>query len=500
MRTRIIYMLRLPAALLLGFAAVTSANIANAATAQRKSIMDLTAQEVASLRHGVQQMMYWSKDPKGSDNYRRSWAYWANMHAHFGDDCEGPVTRAGMGGVLAIIATSDDEKATWCTCEHGTYGFLTWHRMHLYYFEKVIATAARDPALRLPYWDYEHDTKLPPAFREETYLDNGVTKKNPLYVVARNARLNAGTAGLDPNTTSSKSAFSLADYWGGGVGFNGVLERAPHGAVHCALGVAGCRTGLMGAVPAAALDPIFYLHHTNIDRLNECWLSADSAHRLPSDQARLDDSYSFPDEKGRIVKRRVCDMLEAGALGYGYTKPARCPQSARPRAGGFQSILQRSELVIGGPAAIGTGGASEQLEVSPALRSAFRTSRSQAGAPSTRALAVGGITYDRPPASLYKVYLVRGRARAQIGTINFFSGRHARGAHANPAASGFDAVFPLTDVPATLRLEDAHPGQTRLEFEPATGLAGDSPDDAARLNNPADNLRYASVKLITTKP
>ena len=41
----------------------------------------------------------------------------------------------------------------------------------------------------------------------------------------------------------------------------------------------------MGAVPVAALDPVFYLHHANIDRLYDCWLQVDEAGRLPTDQA-----------------------------------------------------------------------------------------------------------------------------------------------------------------------------------------------------------------------
>ncbi len=45
----------------------------------------------------------------------------------------------------------------------------------------------------------------------------------------------------------------------------GELENVPHGAVHVTVG------GLMGSFNTAGLDPLFWLHHCNIDRLWEVW-------------------------------------------------------------------------------------------------------------------------------------------------------------------------------------------------------------------------------------
>ena len=73
-----------------------------------------------------------------------------------------------------------DEIATWCTCQHGTIQFLTWHRMYLFYFEQVLQQASGDPNLRLPFWDYETDGHLPPAYRAPTYVDGGGAKPNRL--------------------------------------------------------------------------------------------------------------------------------------------------------------------------------------------------------------------------------------------------------------------------------------------------------------------------------
>ena len=93
------------------------------------------------------------------------------MHAHFGTDCAGPVTGSGMGGVTTWVASLAAETATWCRCEHGTEPFLTWHRMYLWYFERVLQQAAGDMSLRLPFWDYATNPMLPAAYRDATYVN-----------------------------------------------------------------------------------------------------------------------------------------------------------------------------------------------------------------------------------------------------------------------------------------------------------------------------------------
>ena len=102
----------------------------------------------------------------------------------------------------------------------------------------------------------------------------------------------------------------------------------------------GCPNGYMGAVPISALDPVFYLHHANIDRLYDCWLRVNEAARLPTDPALLERRYSFIDSDGSRRERQVRDMLTTSALRYSYASgsgchraPARAPSSPRPRAG-----------------------------------------------------------------------------------------------------------------------------------------------------------------------
>jgi tyrosinase len=95
-------------------------------------------------------------------------------------------------------------------CQHASWFFLPWHRMYLYWFERIVrATIASDPKVgddvkkswALPYWDYEQNPTLPPAFREPTHAN----APNPLYVRERSTAINRGGS-LPPQVVSAADA------------------------------------------------------------------------------------------------------------------------------------------------------------------------------------------------------------------------------------------------------------------------------------------------------
>src|SRR6188472_1819854 len=51
-------------------------------------------------------------------------------------------------------------KPLWLECRHQGWFFLPWHRMYLYYFERIVraqVVALGGPAnWALPYWNYEN--------------------------------------------------------------------------------------------------------------------------------------------------------------------------------------------------------------------------------------------------------------------------------------------------------------------------------------------------------
>jgi hypothetical protein len=192
-------------------------------------------------------------------------------------------------------------------------------------------------------------------------------------------------------------------------------------------------------------------------------------------------------------------MLSADKLGYVYSKPAACPANVH-RVGGFQAVRPKTVYSVSGAAVIAPAGASNPLTLPDAARGSLRSNLFQTGLPARQALTIAGLTYDRPPASLYKVFLVNGTRRALIGTLNFFSTGHTMsGGRMRPDAPGMpvDITFPLRDAATALGLETVQQGQLRLVFVATTGVVGDSQADAERLNTRSDNLHYSAVQLVT---
>src|SRR5580698_5847752 len=73
--------------------------------------------------------------------------------------------------------TSPREASAWDQCEHGSYFFFSWHRMYLYFFERILRAASGDPNLALPYWNWSDSSQraLPQPFWKPT-------TNNPLYI------------------------------------------------------------------------------------------------------------------------------------------------------------------------------------------------------------------------------------------------------------------------------------------------------------------------------
>ncbi len=199
------------------------------------------------------------------------------------------------------------QQRLWDQCQHQTWFFLPWHRGYLAAFERIV----RDAVTRLggpgdwalPYWNYSDDPaarELPRAFANPTLPDGG---KNFLHVKQRYGTavipnvqspilLDERTvmvaktlqqpffAGLGSGGTSGFGGVRTPFHHGDNAGTFGGLEIQPHGIIHTAVGgpITGggpepdlLDLGLMTNPDTAALDPIFWLHHANIDRLWTVW-------------------------------------------------------------------------------------------------------------------------------------------------------------------------------------------------------------------------------------
>jgi tyrosinase len=210
--------------------------------------------------------------------------------------------------------------SVWDQCKHGASYFISWHRGFLYYFEKILRQASGEAQFALPYWDYYANPNLPEIFAEPLLHDGS---PNPLYWPDR---LRSTVEGL------SYAAFAgdvTVFPWGPGSTFEDLIERNPHNRVHGQVG------GTMGAVPTAPADPVFWVHHCNIDRYWAAWLAA-GRDMPPAHQALFWDERFAYDLKGEW-HLSIREMNRTEQLGYQYDNvkfpvaPANAMLPPRPR-------------------------------------------------------------------------------------------------------------------------------------------------------------------------
>jgi hypothetical protein len=199
--------------------------------------------------------------------------------------------------------TLPGSMTSWNMCQHGNYFFWSWHRMYLYWFERIIRKMADDPCWTLPYWNYTlaSERVLPVPFRGPS---------SPLYLADRGSGWNAGTASFPPGDVQYSAALTLANFTSGSAS----IEQSPHNNVHVDIG------GLMGVIDTAAQDPVFFIHHSNIDRLWDIWLAQTPGAFDPlGDTTWRNTQFTFFDENGNQVQMTGCDVLRAQLqLGYSY--------------------------------------------------------------------------------------------------------------------------------------------------------------------------------------
>ena len=160
----------------------------------------------------------------------RSWSYWTNIHLN--------------------------------RCPHSIPYFFAWHRGYLYYFERQLRAVCGDSQLVLPYWDYYTNPTLPAEFTNSS-------ADNPLYISRENNNVRQAlsmapfSSTLTNFPTNSPNAFEPS------------FESAPHNLVHNIIG------GVMADM-LSPTDPIFWLHHANVDRLWVAWVYAGNGRKMPS--------------------------------------------------------------------------------------------------------------------------------------------------------------------------------------------------------------------------
>ena len=126
----------------------------------RRNVYSLSPADLASYAAGVAAM----KARPATDP--TSWLYQAKMHA------------LNSGSAAAL----QDQ------CQHRQFFFFAWHRMYLYYFERIVRKASGNPNLTVPYWNYTDvaaQAALPDAFRSPANATQRALQQQPISGVQR---------------------------------------------------------------------------------------------------------------------------------------------------------------------------------------------------------------------------------------------------------------------------------------------------------------------------
>lgn len=254
------------------------------------------------------------------DNDPRNFTQQANVHCAY---CDGAYPQVGHPKIFQV---------------HGSWLFFPFHRYYLYFYERILGKLIDDPNFALPFWNwdspdgmtipemytyqtcslydpYRNSAHQPPVLIDLEY--SGTDEPTPDHQV----QLNLATMYRQMVSNSKKPYLFFGKSYCAGdnpTSCGGSIEHTPHNTVHdwCGDPRREHRED-MGIFHMAARDPIFFAHHSNVDRM---WNIRKEKQRLPdiTDPDWLHAEFYFYDENKDLVRVKVKDCLDTKKLRYGY--------------------------------------------------------------------------------------------------------------------------------------------------------------------------------------
>lgn len=381
----------------------------------------------------------------------------------------------------------------WNSCQHsnGTNTFFwSWHRMYLYWFERIIRKMSDNASFAMPFWDWSSPSqrKLPSMFRDPA---------SELFVSQRARAINDGSGSLPASHVTYARPFTIVSFSSASFG----VEQSPHNPIHVDVG--GGPAGWMWNPSTAAQDPIFWLHHANIDRLWNLWLAQGGGRKSPVASVNWRNrKFTFFNEAGQQIEMKGCEILAAAQqLNYTYEgEPSPVSESCPLRVSGIDLskwAKVKPYVPPWEPITLGNDRVTAKIDIGSEQASLAAAARSNA---ETLFLEIEGVEAEQQPGVVWEVYLgasasdlARGsESPAYIGNIALFGSGIREGGHHEFTPAHFS--FPIDRaVQAGLKA-----GQTDLQltFVP-TGILIDgkpsSPEVAAKVT-------IGKVSIVTETP
>jgi tyrosinase len=273
----------------------------------RKSYTALTATEIADFQNACLALK--AVDPGATDNSLTGWDDFVKLHAQNG------------------------------SFAHGGPAFLAWHRQFLFNFEEALRSVSGGayPNVTVPYWDWTVDPFPTSIVGGNGVAITGIVTTGPFAFSTGNwtvlvnpsgtAELKRQFSGPLPGTAFTPAqlntllAINIFDSapWNttsaASTSFRNQLEgwKGPgfHNQIHVWIG------GLMQSPARAVNDPVFWMHHANVDRIWCKWqnLYPWDFHHMPLSGAALGhDLFDTMTPFGVTP----CDAANMVAYGYEY--------------------------------------------------------------------------------------------------------------------------------------------------------------------------------------
>ena len=276
-----------------------------------------------------------------------SWTW--QWYTHFVD---GTTTKAseitrlfgGTGSTMGSFA-----NAMWNTCQshsgQNSNNFLPWHRMYLYFMEQVVRQVSGRAGLRDAL--LELHLRRPGASRGASAT---VPRLPTIRCYASLYRSNRTRArqhrAADPEVPVRRSdghrrgdGGDVVQHGRRGAGICRAIDSGIHGRIHVLVG----NSKNMGAVPYAARDPLFWVHHSSIDRMWASWTANGGVN--PTTASWATKAFVFADGNGQRVSSALNNYFDTAALGYAYDALIPAPTPA-----GTTSTLMAATTRRGGTA------------------------------------------------------------------------------------------------------------------------------------------------------
>ncbi|CAG5132269.1 unnamed protein product, partial [Candidula unifasciata] len=194
------------------------------------------------------------------------------------DSADGFQSIASFHALPPLCPSPEASKRHAC-CIHGGAAFLQWHRLYTVQFEDALRR--HGSLVGMPYWDWTRiSLQLPQFFTSYNYTDpfTGVWSDNPFTSgriefkhtnierdIQTGLLFKVGPHGWD-TWLYNQALFALeqedfCDF--------AVQLEITHNAIHSWIG--GSKKYSMAHLHYASYDPVFFLHHSNTDRLWAIW-------------------------------------------------------------------------------------------------------------------------------------------------------------------------------------------------------------------------------------